>query len=63
LLPTQSSGAIGQFSVTTATNNGGIVAAEAGSGLNATIPLVAGGQIDFGGFSAFLTSLQTVTIQ
>ncbi len=63
LLPTNAAGSIGQFSVTTATDNGGIVAAEAGSGANATIPLVAGGQIDFGGFAPFLAVVQSITIQ
>ncbi len=53
----------GQFEVSTATNNGGIVTAESSSGLTVNIPLVAGGQIDFGGFSAFLSIGQTITIQ
>jgi hypothetical protein len=52
-----------QFQVNAVINNGGLVAAEAGSGLNATIPLVPSGQIDFGGISAFLAVIQSATIQ
>jgi uncharacterized protein (TIGR03437 family) len=63
LLPTSGAGSIGQFQVTTATNTGGIVGAEAGTGLNATIPLVLSGQIDFGGFAAFVAVIQSVSIQ
>ena len=63
LLPTSGAGTAGQFQVTTATNTGGIVGAEAGTGLNASIPLVPSGQIDFGGFAAFLAVIQSVTIQ
>lgn len=63
LLPVSGAGTAGQFQVTTATNTGGIVGAEAGTGLNATILLVPSGQIDFGGVAAFLTVLQSVTIQ
>jgi trimeric autotransporter adhesin len=53
----------GQLVVTTATAVPGIVSPESSSGLNATIPLVAGGQIDFGGFAAFLGVLQLATFQ
>ncbi len=63
LLPANGAGSIGQFSVTTATDNGGLVAAEASSGSNAIIPLVPAGQVDFGGFAAFLAVVQSVTIQ
>jgi hypothetical protein len=63
LLPTTGSGSVGQMSVSTATNNGGIATAETTTGLTANIPLVAGGQIDFGGFGAFLSVGQSVTIQ
>lgn len=55
-------GGTGQLVVSTATNSGGIVT-ESSSGLNANIPLVGGGQINFGGFSAFLSIGQNVTIQ
>jgi hypothetical protein len=53
----------GQFQVNAVINNGGLVAAEAGSGLNATIPLIPSGQFDFGGLSAFLAVIQSATIQ
>jgi uncharacterized protein (TIGR03437 family) len=63
LLPTSGTGSVGQFQVTTATNTGGIVGAEAGTALNATIPLVPNGQVDFGGFAAFVAVIQSVSIQ
>jgi hypothetical protein len=44
-------------------SNGGIDSAESTSGLTSSIPLTGGGQIDFGGFSAFLGVIQTVAIQ
>ena len=53
----------GQLVVSTATAVPGIVSPESSSGLSATIPLVAGGQIDFGGFAAYLSVLQSATIQ
>jgi hypothetical protein len=48
---------------TTATAVPGIVTPESSSGLSATIPLVAGGNINFGGFAAFLGVVQSATFQ
>lgn len=56
-------GGIGQFQVNAVFNGGGIVAAEASSGLTVNIPLVAGGQIDFGAFASFIAIVQSATIQ
>jgi hypothetical protein len=44
-------------------SDGGIATAESTSGLTSIIPLTGGGQIDFGGFSAFLGLVQSATIQ
>jgi hypothetical protein len=48
---------------TSGANSVRIVSAEAGTGVNATISLVPSGQIDFGGFAAFVAVIQSVSIQ
>ena len=53
----------GTIGIATATAAPGIVSTESSSSLNATIPLVAGGQIDFGGFAAYLEIIQSATYQ
>jgi uncharacterized protein (TIGR03437 family) len=57
-----SAGGVGQLTVEAVQSNGGIITAELG-GQTLTPPLVAGGQVDFGGFAPFLAVEQSVSIQ
>ena len=57
-----SAGNVGQLTVEAVQSNGGIITAELG-GQTLTPPLVAGGQVDFGGFAPFLAVEQSVSIQ
>ncbi len=52
----------GQLTVEAVQSNGGIITAELG-GQTLTPPLVAGGQVDFGGFAPFIGLAKAVTVQ
>ena len=57
-----SAGNVGQLEVEGVQSNGGVISAELG-GQTLTPPLVAGGQVDFGGFTPFIAVETSVSIQ
>ena len=52
-----------QIEITATTNQGGVVSAESGTSTALTPPLVAGGQVNFGSFTAYIAQIIVATVQ
>jgi uncharacterized protein (TIGR03437 family) len=52
-----------QIEITATTNQGGVASAESGTSTALTPPLVAGGQVNFGAFTAYIAYIVTATVQ
>jgi len=63
VVPAGSTNAIGQISVTAGTGTSPAVSSQSSTAQTLTPPLVGGGQVDFGSFTAFLGYVKSVTIQ
>jgi uncharacterized protein (TIGR03437 family) len=52
-----------QIEITATTNQGGVASAESSTSTALTPPLVAGGQVNFGAFTAYIAYIVTATVQ
>jgi uncharacterized protein (TIGR03437 family) len=52
-----------QIEITATTNQGGVASAESSTSTALTPPLVAGGQVSFGAFTAYIAYIVTATVQ